>query len=116
MAFESLTDERIRQLLTMKKRITNPTARQVADANHEKRDYLIESEDGDFGEGIHRLLNIGSAPFAIHPLAPHCSKSHGFRKEITILHAAKQLFPRILWLGLVAQLRRIGRGFGECIR
>ena len=46
MAFESLTDDRIRQLLTMRKRITNPTARQVADANHEKRDYLIESEDG----------------------------------------------------------------------
>jgi len=46
MAFESLTDEHIRQLLTMKKRVTNPTARQVADANHEKRDFIVESEDG----------------------------------------------------------------------
>lgn len=46
MAFESLTDEHIRQLLAMKKRVTNPTARQVADANHEKRDFIVESEDG----------------------------------------------------------------------
>ena len=46
MAFESLTDHRIRQLLTMKKRITNPTARLVPDANHWKTDYIVESEDG----------------------------------------------------------------------
>ena len=30
MAFESLTDERIEQLLRMPKRVTNPTARNVA--------------------------------------------------------------------------------------
>jgi hypothetical protein len=47
MAFESLTDERIQQLLTMPKRVTNPTARQVEDANHEKRDYVVESSDGN---------------------------------------------------------------------
>jgi hypothetical protein len=46
MAFESLTDERIEQLLRMPKRITNPTARNVTDANHDKREYLVESEDG----------------------------------------------------------------------
>ena len=46
MAFESLTDERIEQLLRMQKRITNPAARNVADANHEKRDYVVESMDG----------------------------------------------------------------------
>ncbi|MEQ1933645.1 MAG: hypothetical protein ABL962_07180 [Fimbriimonadaceae bacterium] len=46
MAFESLTDQRIQQLLAMKKRITNPTARMVADANHDKKDFIVESEDG----------------------------------------------------------------------
>ena len=46
MAFESLTDERIEQLLRMPKRVTNPTARNVADANHDKRDYVVESADG----------------------------------------------------------------------
>ncbi|MDA1273089.1 MAG: hypothetical protein O2960_03410 [Verrucomicrobia bacterium] len=46
MAFESLTDERIEQLLKLQKRITNPTARTVVDANHDKRDYVVESTDG----------------------------------------------------------------------
>lgn len=46
MAFESLTDEKIRLLLATRKRVTNPTARLVADANHEKRDFNLESEDG----------------------------------------------------------------------
>ena len=46
MAFESLTDTRIQELLQMPKRVTNPTARNVTDANHEKRDYVVESADG----------------------------------------------------------------------
>ncbi|MEI7728804.1 MAG: hypothetical protein WCO56_04500 [Verrucomicrobiota bacterium] len=46
MAFESLTDDRIETLLRMPKRITNPTARSVQDANHEKKDYLVQSNDG----------------------------------------------------------------------
>ena len=46
MAFESLTDERIGQLLAMPKRVTNPTARNVVDANHDKREYVVESTDG----------------------------------------------------------------------
>jgi len=46
MAFESLTDIRIQELLQMPKRVTNPTARNVTDANHEKRDYVVESADG----------------------------------------------------------------------
>jgi hypothetical protein len=46
MAFESLTDERIETLLRMPKRVTNPTARNVQDANHEKRDYVVASSDG----------------------------------------------------------------------
>jgi hypothetical protein len=46
MAFESLTDERIGQLLLMPKRISNPTAKKVTDANHDKREYIVESDDG----------------------------------------------------------------------
>jgi hypothetical protein len=46
MAFESLTDDRIERLRRMPKRVTNPGARAVLDANHEKRDYILESEDG----------------------------------------------------------------------
>src|ERR1035437_1147350 len=46
MAFESLTDNRIQELKGMAKRVTNPTARNVADANHERRDYIVESTDG----------------------------------------------------------------------
>ena len=46
MAFESLTDARIQELLQMPKRVTNPSAHNVADANHDRRDYVIESADG----------------------------------------------------------------------
>ena len=46
MAFESLTDERIATLLRLSKRITNPTARTVLDANHDRRDFVVESSDG----------------------------------------------------------------------
>jgi hypothetical protein len=46
MSFESLTDEQVKRLLLTPKRITNPAARNVTDANHDKRDYIVESEDG----------------------------------------------------------------------
>jgi len=46
MAFESLTDILIQDLLRMPKRVTNPTARNISDANHDKRDYVVESADG----------------------------------------------------------------------
>jgi Family of unknown function (DUF6978) len=42
-----LTDDKIDQILKMPKRITNPKAREVMDANHLKRDYIVESLDGD---------------------------------------------------------------------
>ena len=46
MSFESLNDQRIELLLRMPKRVTNPKAREVSDANHLKRDYTVKSEDG----------------------------------------------------------------------
>lgn len=46
MSFESLTDAKIAELLKMPKRVTNPTAREVSDANHLRRDYQVTSEDG----------------------------------------------------------------------
>ena len=46
MSFESLSDERIELLVKMPKRVTNPKAREVSDANHLKRDYTVKSEDG----------------------------------------------------------------------
>ena len=46
MSFESLTDEKIAQLLAMPKRVTNPKAREIADANHLKRDFMVQSDDG----------------------------------------------------------------------
>ena len=46
MSFESLNDQRIELLLKMPKRVTNPKAREVSDANHLKRDYTVKSEDG----------------------------------------------------------------------
>lgn len=46
MAFESLTDARIAQLLTIGKRVTNPAARTVQDANHDKREFIVESAEG----------------------------------------------------------------------
>lgn len=43
----SLSDERIAELVTMPKRITNPKARQVPDAKHLKCDYKAVSVSGD---------------------------------------------------------------------
>src|SRR5713226_10484977 len=45
MSFESLTDDKIQQLLKTRKRVTSPKAREVADANHMKRDYTVKSDD-----------------------------------------------------------------------
>ena len=46
MAFESLTDEKIQQLALMPKRVKNANARMIPDANHDKKEFLLESEDG----------------------------------------------------------------------
>jgi hypothetical protein len=46
MAFESLSDPQIERLLKMPKRVSNPAARMVLDANHDKRDYIVQSLDG----------------------------------------------------------------------
>jgi len=46
MAFESMTDDRIDSLLKTPKRIINPAARMVPDANHDRQDYVVQSVDG----------------------------------------------------------------------
>jgi hypothetical protein len=45
MAFESLTDAKIRELVRMPKQVKNPTARLIADANHDKKEFMVESDD-----------------------------------------------------------------------
>jgi hypothetical protein len=46
MSFESLTDQKNTELIQMPKRVTNAKAREIQDANHLRRDYKVESEDG----------------------------------------------------------------------
>jgi len=46
MAFPSISDEKIQELARMPKRVKNPTAHLVTDANHQKKDFLVESRDG----------------------------------------------------------------------
>ena len=41
-----MTDQQIERLLIMPKRVNNPAARNVTDANHDKRDYIVVSVDG----------------------------------------------------------------------
>lgn len=95
MAFESLTDGKIQELLRMQKRVINPAARNVADANHEKRDYIVESADGterfrlfvrqnktineDFSCGLQWLPPGGESLILVHlqRLKPRASEQIG---------------------------------------
>ncbi|MBZ4212078.1 MAG: hypothetical protein LAD29_13185 [Rhodoferax sp.] len=47
MGIETLTDEKIAQLLATPKRVENPQAREKQEGQHIKRDYRIVSDDGD---------------------------------------------------------------------
>jgi len=45
MAFESLTDDKIQELLTCKKRLTNPNARSKMKDGHEQVNYKVTALD-----------------------------------------------------------------------
>lgn len=46
MGLETLTDEKIAQLLALPKRVENPQSREKAEAKHKRRDYRVVSDDG----------------------------------------------------------------------
>jgi hypothetical protein len=47
MSFESLTDEKIKQLIELPKRVTNPGAREMDDGGYLRRDFKVVSAAGD---------------------------------------------------------------------
>lgn len=47
MGIESLTDERIAQLLACPKRVENPHAREKQEGKHFRRDFRVVSDDGE---------------------------------------------------------------------
>ena len=47
MGIETLTDDKIAQLLTAPKRVENPQARERLEGKHLRRDYRVASEDGE---------------------------------------------------------------------
>lgn len=47
MSFESLTDEKIKQLIEQPKRVTNPGAREMDDGGYLRRDFKVVSAAGD---------------------------------------------------------------------
>jgi hypothetical protein len=47
MSFESLTDEKIAELIELPKRVTNPGAREMDDGAYLRRDYEVVSAAGD---------------------------------------------------------------------
>ena len=47
MGLETLTDEKIAQLLACAKRVENPQARERQEGKHLRRDYRIASDDGE---------------------------------------------------------------------
>ncbi len=46
MGLETLTDEKIAQLLACPKRVENPQSREKTEAKHRRRDFRVVSEDG----------------------------------------------------------------------
>ena len=47
MGIETLTDERIAQLIECPKRVENPQAREKQEGKHIRRDFRIVSDDGE---------------------------------------------------------------------
>lgn len=47
MGIETLTDEKITQLLAAPKRVENPLAREKLEGKHLRRDYRVASDDGE---------------------------------------------------------------------
>lgn len=100
MAFESLTDAKIQELTRMPKRVKNPTARFIADANHDKKEFLVESDDGaeqfrvfvrqnktvidDFSCGV-QWLPVGAEPLILARFNG-ASHTHPNRLEGNILN------------------------------
>ncbi len=52
MGIETLTDEKIAQLLACLKRVENPQARERQEGKHSRRDYRVVSEDGQHRFGL----------------------------------------------------------------
>lgn len=52
MGIESLTDEKIRNLLLLEKRITNPNVRNKAKGKHTERDYTVIDKSGELNFSI----------------------------------------------------------------
>lgn len=46
MGLETLTDEKIAQLLALAKRVENPQSREKAEGKHKRRDFRVVSDDG----------------------------------------------------------------------
>ena len=46
MGLETLTDEKIAQLLALPKRVENPLSREKIEGKHKRRDYRVVSDDG----------------------------------------------------------------------
>ena len=46
MGLETLTDEKIAQLLALPKRVENPQSREKVEGKHRRRDYRVISDDG----------------------------------------------------------------------
>lgn len=47
MGIETLTDDKIAQLLAVPKRVENPQAREKSEGKHLRRDYRVVSDDGE---------------------------------------------------------------------
>ena len=46
MGYESITDKKINQLVTVSKKVTNPNARKADKAGHYQYNYTVRSDDG----------------------------------------------------------------------
>lgn len=47
MSFELITDQKIRELIEMTKRVTNPTTRTNHKVGHDQKNYTLTSDDGE---------------------------------------------------------------------
>ena len=46
MGYESITDDKIKELVKMKKRVTNPNARQLDKGGHIQQNFTVSGDEG----------------------------------------------------------------------
>ena len=114
MGYESVTDEKIEQLVTMKKKVTNPNARNSDKMGHCQSNYTVKGDNGyefqlyvrqnqlledDFSCGLSWLMPSGEVlTLKRYNSSSHCHKNNIEDEKLcykTHVHQATEKYIRV---------------------